>query len=341
MTVMPQFDFSWNDAPADYFGVGGYIIEFGDLTTSSADVVIASANNISTANITVGFLNCSPNHIITSRDTRASPPQRVEFHFALLRERAANGSVLKVFNFSEATFFAQHQPPSKPTGTQQFYFTATIPYANGSASEPRVSFAFTLFDDATIVPYAGSILSIPASSVKWEMQVYGWRVTTGHTLELDVYVAAAPSIVSAWESIDAANSTVEVLLEMTDGSLVSLLLPTRVLADANTTLLLTSMPTYDMSTSLLQFIFPAFGKTLIYDPSAAILLGTGGSGPSSPDAALPIGLSVGLTALALGIIMAALLFLAVLVIYYKVVKPRANLKSINWNGAQQGGNTLM
>jgi len=339
---MPQFDFTWNDAPVDYNMIAGYIIEFGDQNTSVADVVIASANNASTANISVQFLDCSPNHVITTRDGDKSPPQRVEFRFSQLLEHDANNTALRVFNFSEAIFFARHESPSQPTSTQHFFFTGSIPYLNGSVSEPKVSFTFTLFDEAAIVSYADGILSIPSSSVKWEMEISGWQVVEGHTLELKMGVAAAPSVVSVLEDVHGnVEESVQILLTMGDGLAVSLVLPTRTVIDANETVMLAEIPAYDAATSQVRFVFPAFEGVLIYDPSASILLGgdTGGSS-SSVGIGLLIGLTVGLAGLAFVVTLIGFLSAMAVVIYNKVAKPRAQLREVNWSGEQTRNDAL-
>jgi len=181
----------------------GYVVEFGYQATSPVDVVIASANNISSANISVEFLSCSPDHRIVARgNSDTVQPPNVEFRFIQLAERAIDGSVVRTFNFSDATFFAQQRPPSKPSGAQQFDFVGITSSANSTINGTRISFRFTLFDDATVLPYADGTLSLPPSSVKWEMQVIGWPVPVEHALELDIDVSAAPSIVSMTESTE-------------------------------------------------------------------------------------------------------------------------------------------
>jgi len=326
---MPFFDYTWNDAPDSWYSVTGYILEFG---WNSSAVSIASANNVSSANISLQFVGGTPDHVITAREGGTSPP-KVEFLFSQIFERAANGTIVPVFNFTDGIYFSQHYAPSSLTNIQEFQFVATmLPSSEGNVSDPQVSFTFTLFDDATTLPYAGGTLFIPASSVKWEMVVTDWPISPGHTLELYMDVVASPSIVSVWKTIyDSANATVNVILQMADGTLVSLLLPSKAVVDANVTVALSSLPSFDANSSQLHFVFPSFNNKMIYDPSAAILLGSADSS-SSPDLGLPIGLSMGLTAFALFVITLGALAVAGLVVYQKVVKPRGGLNFVNWDG---------
>ena len=95
---MPYYAFTWNDAPANYFAIEGYIVEFGDQGTSPADVVIASANNISSANISVEFLNCSPDHRIVARGDSgsAAAQHRISLHSTGGIDRRQRGASLQL-----------------------------------------------------------------------------------------------------------------------------------------------------------------------------------------------------------------------------------------------------